>query len=119
MSEPFDKSCVLVPETPNVTASSWVLTEVATVSLCSPSTCLGPRRRWVSARGSTAPAQIVDARSAELEPSPKLLDLIADFVRRNIAPQGARRRRWQRRMLRKATRRSHVTDGGEWSPRHG
>lgn len=124
MSELFDKSCVLVLETPNTTASSWVLTEVATarafrlgllaVDLPNSAKMLPIRERLdCTAANGGLPLD----RTGTLDKA--RLDSIADFVRANTALQGARRRRWQRKMLRLAIRRSGVTDNGESGIGHG
>jgi hypothetical protein len=118
MSELFDKSCVLALETPNVATSSWVFTEVATarahrlgllaVDLPGSLQALRIGARLDCRRANRGYPLGKNGTLAKPE-----LDAIANFVRNNIAPQGARRRRWQRRMLREAVRRSPVTDGGE------
>jgi hypothetical protein len=117
-SELFDKSCLLVLETPNVTGSTWVTTEVATAQTHR----LGLLA--VDLPGSILAFRIaprLDCRSVNggspLGPSGALalsdLNRIVDFVGDNIAAQGARRRRWQRRNLREAVRRSKITELGE------
>ena len=110
MSELFDKSCLLVLETPNVTASPWVLTEIATarahrlgllvVDLPGSGHALPIGHRHDCGLANSG---LPLGRTGTLDKTS--LDGITDFVRRGIAPQGARRRRWQRRPPRSRWRR--------------
>jgi hypothetical protein len=116
--ELFDKSCVLVLETPMVANSTWVQTEVHTarthrlglLAVDLPGSAyafrIASRLDCTSVNGK-APLGRHDGLT-----TPEL-DRIVTFVRRNMAKQGARRRRWQRRNLREAVSRSGVTDRGE------
>jgi TIR domain-containing protein len=117
-SELFDKSCLLVLETPDVEQSGWMKTEVATawthhlglLAVDLPGSrgffSIAPRLDCTSANGG-APL----GHGGTLSRSH--LDRIVEFVRANMADQGARRRRWQRQNLGQAVSASGITDRGE------
>jgi TIR domain-containing protein len=117
MSELYDKSCVLVLETSGTPSSPWVQTEVATartnrLGLLAVDLPGSLRRLSVNHRldCTLANAGVPLGRAGRLGGGE--LDRIADFVRASVAREGARRRRWQRRTLRLAVRRSGATDHG-------
>ncbi|MDQ7251275.1 toll/interleukin-1 receptor domain-containing protein [Dongia sedimenti] len=118
MSELFDKSCLLVLETPNLGQSPWVHAEVATAR----SYRLGllaidlPHSRGIHRIGWRLDCRSEGhgnplGRMGNL--SAACLDRIADFVRGHVAALGARRRRWLRHTLRQAIHASGVNDLGE------
>jgi hypothetical protein len=117
MAELFDKGCLLVLETPSVQASPWVSQEVATAQAF--------RLGLMAVRlpGSTAPFGIFPAldllaanygsplgRHGALGDAEEIK--VVDFVRRHMAQQAARRRRWQRRTLDAAVTMAKAVAGG-------
>jgi TIR domain len=117
-SELFEKSCLLVLETPTIASSTWVMTEVATaqthrlglLAVDLPGSVrslpITPRLDCTSSNGGIPLGRNGTLQSSEVE-------RVVEFVRQNMAAQGARRRRWQRRNLREAVRRSKIGDQGE------